>query len=561
MLQLLHIENIALIEKADIEFGMGLSVLTGETGAGKSIVIDALSAVTGGRTSRELIRTGADAAVITAVFSGEAADKWCAENDATPEEDGSIFLMRKITSDGKNTCRVNGMPVSVGQLRELGEMLLDIHGQNDGRRLLDEQCHREYLDKFGDIDTAEYEKTYRQFKAVENEIESLTLDESEMARKIDNLKFQIEELRRAEITVGEYDEKLSRRELLKNASKLIESVDLAFCALYGEGDTPGVVDMISEAESSVTYAAKYSENMQDLAGRLSDLRYSAQAAAEELRDFRADLDFSPEELDALEGRLSLLSRLMRKYGGSEEAMLEYLAKCEDELDTIEFSSDRIEKLEKQLVQLREETANKAHELSEERKSAAESLKQRIEAELSHLNMAGVYFCVELCPVNTKEGFGAHGCDEIRFLMSANAGEDPGRISKIASGGELSRIMLAMKNVLANNDEIGTMVFDEIDTGVSGIAAQRVGEKLYDLARQKQVICVTHLPQIAVMSDIHFAIDKRQEKDRTFTYINMLDFEGRKHEIARLAGGENVTDTMLASAEEQLKSADKYKKSI
>jgi DNA repair protein RecN (Recombination protein N) len=560
MLQLLHIENIAVIEKADITFGPGLNVLTGETGAGKSIVIDALSAVIGGRTSKELIRTGASAATVTAVFSGVDLTEWLDDNGIEKDEDGALLLMRKVAADGKSTYRVNGCPVTAAQLRELGGLLIDIHGQNDGRKLLDESAHRGYLDSFGGhreaLDT--YAAAYKALRDKQAEIEKLSMDESEKERRLDSLRFQLGELEKADIHPGELAEKTARRDLLKNASKVTDALDSALYALNGGDSTEGAVALIKEAESQTASAARWADSLKSIAERLKDLLYNAQDVTEELRDQRGGLEFSPGELDALEQRLDTLRRLMRKYGGSEEELLAFRDKCRSELDEIEFSSEKLVKLEKELEQLKSDAVKKACVLSDKRREAATRLEARIKAELSGLNMAGVRFQVAFDAVGGDLGLNGAGCDEVRFLMSANAGEAPGRISHIASGGELSRIMLALKNVMTENGELATMVFDEVDAGVSGIAAQRVGEKLTDLSRDRQVLCVTHLPQLAVMADVHFEIEKKTENGRTFTYVNELSLEGRKKELARLIGGEHITETTLASAAEQLKAAEAYK---
>jgi DNA repair protein RecN (Recombination protein N) len=564
MIQLLHIENIAVIEKAELLFGSGLNVLTGETGAGKSIVIDALTAVTGGRASRELVRTGAAGASVTAVFSAAdspAVTAWCADNGIEPDEDGKLFLMRRITPDGKNTCRISGCPVTVSQLRELGGLLIDIHGQNDGRKLLDESAHRGYLDAFGRLqdDVACYTEAYKALRDKLTEIEKLTMDESEKERKLDNLRYQLGELEKADIRPGEIAEKTARRELLKNASKLTDALDRALEALYGGDDSDGAVALLGAAETQTAGAARYSDALNAVSQKLKDLLYAAEDVTEELRDIRSDLEFTPSELDSLESRLDLLRRLMKKYGGSEEELLSYRDKCREQLDEIEFSSDRLVKLEKEMELLKADAQKKAALLSEKRRETAKLLEERIREELGGLNMAGVRFKVEFEDVKGAFGLGFSGRDDVRFLMSANAGEAPGRISHIASGGELSRIMLALKNVLTENDDVGTMVFDEVDAGVSGIAAQRVGEKLSDLSADRQVLCVTHLPQIAVMADTHFEIEKKTSDGRTYTYVNELDREGRKKELARLIGGANITETTLLSAAEQLKAAEGYKK--
>jgi DNA repair protein RecN (Recombination protein N) len=481
-------------------------------------------------------------------------------NGVTPDEDGKLFLMRKITADGKNACRVNGCPVSVAQLRELGGLLIDIHGQNDGRKLLDENAHRGYLDSFAGLDGPlnTYREAYKKLRDKQVEIEKLTMDESEKERKLDMLRFQLDELERAGIKPGEFDEKTARRDLLKNASKLTEALDGALRSLRGGDDADGAVTLIAAAEQRVASAGRYSDSFGPLAERLRDLLFAAEDVSEELRDTLNSLDFSPGELDSLEARLDALRRLMRKYGDGEAALIEHREKCRRELEEIEFASDRLLQFEKELDGLKADALAKARLLSEKRRMAAAKLERRIREELGGLSMAGVSFEVEFGPARGEIGLNDAGCDEIRFLMSANAGEAPGRIKNIASGGELSRIMLALKNVLTENDEAATMVFDEVDAGVSGVAAQRVGEKLSDVSRSRQVLCVTHLMQIAVMADTHFEVEKRTQDGRTFTYVVELDEEGRKHEIARLTGGENVTDTTLLSAAEQLEASARYK---
>ena len=558
MLNLLHIENIAVIEKAEIEFNEGLSVLTGETGAGKSIVIDALSAITGGRVSKDIVRTGAKAASVTGVFTQKMPDEWYEENGIEREDDDQLFVMRKISADGKNSCRINGTPVSVTQLKELGAELIDIHGQNDGRKLLDESFHLKYLDGYctDGAELSEYKEKYRILKDLRAELEALDMDEGEKERRADMLKFQIDEIERANVVVGEMDEKEARRELLKNASRLTESVDSVFAALWGSDRTDGAVTLTEEAESELSSASRYSDKLGELGAKMADVKYALMDIAEEIRDFRDELDFSPGELDEIEDRISLLKRLMRKYGAGEEEILETLEKAKEELDDIEYSDEKKLKLEKKLKSALADAEKCAKTLSEKRKAGAVTLEKRIQDELAHLNMKGVKFKVSF----EKTELTSTGFDEVRFLMSANAGEEPGRIAKIASGGELSRIMLAMKNVLAENDDVGTMVFDEIDTGVSGIAAQRVGEKLWELGVKRQVLCVTHLPQIAAMADNHFVVEKDSTGERTYTRVSALDTDGRKTELSRLTGGDNITAVTLDSAAEQLAAAQRYKDS-
>ena len=568
MIRLLHIENIAVIEKADIEFEPGLNVLTGETGAGKSIVIDAISAVTGGRTSREIIRTGENYASVTAVFSEPENSFWFVENGVEQDDSGELFIMRRISSDGKNSCRVNGTPVSTAQLRELCALLLDIHGQNDGRKLLDEGAHLRYLDEFGghaDV-LNEYRESYRSLEAKKTIIDKLTLSESEKDHHIETLKYQIEELERAGLHRGEYEELTSKRDLLHNASKLTEAVESAHRALYGGdggegvGYSDGAVALIGRAQEEIERASRYADSLRGTGERLQDLRYTAQDIADELRDIRGQLDFKPGVLEELEVRLDILRRIIRKYGDVEDA-LNYLEQCKNELADIEDSSDRLSKLENEMKECLQQTTLLAAMLSEARKNAATVLQKQVSDELQQLNMPGVSFLVEFDDIPSENNINSNGQDEVRFLISANAGETPGRISRIASGGELSRIMLALKNVLGGDQDRGTSVFDEIDAGVSGIAAQRVAEKLIRLARDRQVLCVTHLPQIAVMADAHFEIHKSVESGRTFTHIMQLDFEGRKKEIARLSGGENITETTLKSAGEQLSAAEIFRSEL
>lgn len=555
MLNELHIENIAVIEKADIEFHEGLNVLTGETGAGKSIIVDSLGAVLGARTSRELVRTGAEKGVVSAVFVSDNAKEWLEENEIEVEDE--IFIQRRISADGKNSCRVCGVPVSVAQLRELGALLLDIHGQNDGRQLMDESRHRTYLDFFGGCGEAleVHGENYKKYRGCKREIERLSMDEVEKARLADSLRYQIDELEKADIKPGEEDELASRRELLRNSEKLTESLDAAYSAVYG-ADT-SAQSLSDEAAMYMNKAALISDELKETAALIENASELLYDAAERIRDYRDSFDFSPEEYDRLESRLSLLKKLRRKYNMDESELIEHLESCRIKLNDIEYSDDMLIKLNKELVRLKAECERSASVLTDKRKTAAAQLEVRITQELRALNMPSVRFAVS---VESAE-LDAYGADEVRFLISANAGEELGRISRIASGGELSRIMLAMKTVFSKNDPVGTLVFDEIDTGVSGIAAQRVGEKLADISRGRQVLCITHLPQIAALADSHDLIVKTEQGGRTYTRVIELDRQGRRMELARLHGGENISELTLASAEEQLCAADKYKAEV
>lgn len=560
MLKELHIENIAVIEKADIEFNSGLNVLTGETGAGKSIIIDSIGAVLGERVSRELVRRGADKGRVTAVFElGKTEEQWLNENDIEPEDE--LILQRRINADGKSSCRVCGEPVSASQLRELASLLVDIHGQNDGRQLMDERRHIEYLDAFGDLkdDIDLYRAEYSKFVSLKKEMNRLSMDEIEKERLSDSLKYQIAELERAELKKGEKEELTARRDLLRNSEKLTEALDSAYEVLYG-GDE-NALSMAQNAGYFATRAADVAPELQDAAEKINNAAFSLADAAELLRDFREGLDFSPQEYDNLESRISLINRLERKYGKDEDSLISFLDECRGRLDEIEYADERLAKLQKELSAQINACRKAGLALSGRRKAAGAELEQRIEKELRELNMPSVRFKVNFEPVQNENGFDSTGTDVVSFLMAANTGENLGKISKIASGGELSRIMLAMKNVFAENDTVSTMIFDEIDTGVSGIAAQRVGEKLYTVSGGKQVLCVTHLPQIAAMADSHYLISKEERSGRTYTDVKRLSREGRQRELARLHGGDNVTTLTIMSAEEQLKSADKFKKIV
>ena len=561
MLSLLHIENIAVIESADIQFDQGFNTLTGETGAGKSIVVDAIGAVIGGRTSRDLIRTGAKSALVNALFTALPELPWFTENGLTPDEDGNLMIQREIQPDGRNVCRLNGRPITVAQLRALGRQLLNIHGQHDGQQLLDESCHLDYLDSFGGTapQLEEYRTAFHAFNTIRREMSALEMDEAEKARRIDSLTFQIGELERAELRPGEDEELTQRRELLRNAGKLIDAVERAHFALSGDESQEGAASLIEEAEDAMVTAGDMSPQAAALAAQLSELRANADDLAEQVRDLRGEFDFEPGELDEIESRLDVIYRLKKKYGSTVEEMLDYLERSRRELDDIQYSTDTLARLEKRRDKALKEAQKKAQLLSQARVQAGEALQNRIQTELAQLDMPKVRFQAEFQPKGGEFGLDETGMDEVQFLMSANVGEDLKPIQKIASGGELARIMLALKNVLAENDQVGTLVFDEVDTGVSGRAAQKVAEKLADVARSKQVLCVTHLPQLAAMADTHFSVEKGERKGRTFTQVETLDRQRRKEELARLTSGEHVTVASLESAEELLDAAERYKK--
>ena len=561
MLSLLHIENIAIIESADIAFDGGFNVLTGETGAGKSIVIDAISAVLGERTSRELIRTGAKSAVVNAVFTGSLPIKWLEDNGFLAEEE--LMLQREIQGDGRNICRVNGRPMTVAQLRQLGRQLLNIHGQHDGQQLLDPECHLGYLDSFGKTSplVEEYQAAYRSMAELRKKIAALEMDEAERSRRVDTLEYQIKELERAELRSGEDEELDARKTLLRSSGKLMEAIQEAQFALSGGEDSRGACDLISEAEGAIRSAARLGPQLEELGQKLAALRCEADDAAEVIRDFADEFDFSPEELDQLESRLDVIYRLKKKYGPTVADMLDYLEQCRAELEQIQDADDTIQKLEKELEKAKKEARKRGEALSKARKQAADNLQKRVQEELRQLDMPKVQFVTEFSPSPGQDGMDDTGMDQVQFLMSANLGEAMKPIQKVASGGELARIMLALKNVLAEDDGIGSLVFDEVDTGVSGRAAQKVAEKMADVARRKQVLCVTHLPQIAAMADTHFSVEKGEKKGRTFTNVVRLEQEGRVEELARLIGGVAVTDVLKQSAAQLLEQAEAYHKKI
>ena len=559
MLSLLHIENIALIQSADIRFEPGFNVLTGETGAGKSIVIDSIGAVLGERTSRELIRTGAKSALVTAVFTQVPPLPWLEEN-GFPTGEEELLLQRELQGDGRNVCRIDGKLVTVAQLRELGRQLLNIHGQHDGQQLLDPASHLGYLDQFGGCQPLleSYQEAYRKWHDIRREMDKLQMDEAERSRWVDTLNYQIQELERAQLKAGEDEELSARRTLLRSAGKLMEAVQSAEFALSGDEDRDGACSLIAQAEGEVQGVSSISPELSELSEKLTALRCAADDAADTLRDLSRSFDFSPGELDQVEERLDLLYRLRKKYGPTVEDMLAYLDRCRKELDQIQYADDTLARLEKDLKKAQKEAARRGESLSQARREAAGALQARVQEELRQLDMPKVQFQTEFTPKGGEAGMDETGLDEVQFLMSANLGEALKPIQKVASGGELARIMLALKNVLAEGDQIGTLVFDEVDTGVSGRAAQKVAEKMAQVARGKQVLCVTHLPQIAAMADTHFSVQKGEREGRTYTRLERLDRSQRREELARLIGGASITPSLLESAEELLRQAEQQK---
>ena len=547
MLSLLHIENIAVIERAEISFDRGFNVLTGETGAGKSIVIDAISAVLGERAYRDMIRTGTEKASVRGVFTHVPELPWFADNGV--DYDSETVIQREIFLDGRNVCRVNGCLVSVSILRKLGIQLINIHGQHDSASLFEEENHLAFLDSFGENDALRqtYGEKFSAVTKLRKEIDALTMDEGEKLRRMETLRYQIAEIEKAELEAGEDEILESRRKLLQSAEKISDGMNEAVENLYGTDDTDGAVTMLSIAERALARISKYSEAISELHEKVTDLMYQVQDAAELVRDSRDDLSYSADELEQIECRLDVIHKLRRKYGATCEDILTYLAKAKRDLDEIEFSDDHLQRLKGKLAKAEKEAWDEAIALREQRKITASEMSRRILTELAQLDMPRVQFECRF----TETELSVNGADAVAFYMSANAGEDLKPLSKVASGGELARIMLALKNVLAEMDQVATLIFDEVDTGVSGRAAQKVAEKLRSVAEHKQVLCVTHLPQLAALAQTHLLISKEEREGRTYTTVTPLNIDGRKQELARIIGGAHITETTLKSAEEML----------
>ncbi len=547
MLSVLHIENIAVIEQADITFDQGFNVLTGETGAGKSIVIDAISAIIGERAYRDMIRTGTTKATVRGIFVQVPELDWFQENGIAHEEE--VLIQREIYLDGKNICRVNGSLVSVSILRKLGIQLINIHGQHDSASLFDENNHLTLLDAFASNEALreEYAQAYQAVSSLRSQISRMTMDEGEKLRRMETLKYQIEEISKAGLEIGEDERLEQRRKLLQNAEKLATSLDTATDCLYGGDETEGAASLLAQAQKELSRVGRYTDALSGLLEKVTDLMYQVSDAAEELRDARDELSYSADELERIEERLHTIHKLRRKYGADCGEILQYLEKAKAELDEIEFSDDHLEKLKAKCRKAEDAAWALAKRLRQNRKEAAETLRGQILTELAQLDMPRVQFDCQF----TELELGINGADAVAFYMSANAGEALKPMSKVASGGELARIMLAMKNVLARQDRVDTLIFDEVDTGVSGRAAQKVAEKLRSVAATKQVLCVTHLPQLAALAQTHLLIAKSERDGRTYTTVTPLDLEGRKKELARIIGGSKITETTLKSAEEMM----------
>ena len=550
MLSVLKIRNIAIIENAEIEFSKGFNVLTGETGAGKSIILDSINAVLGFRTSRELIRTGETEAEVTALFSfvGENTKNKLSELGLPTNDDNSLLITRTINAE-RNVCRVNNSMATVSALREIGNTLISIHGQQDNRELLDNETHIGYLDAVASNKELlnEYKTVYSSLCEITSKIKNLMTDEAEKARQIDILSFQIDELTKAEITVGEWEELKNKRTEIQNYEKIGGAYRNANDALSGGDGFSGAVELVLGATKSLSSVSVFSKDAEKLSEKLNDIYYELNDVADTLRFNDGEGEYSRSDLETIEERLDLLYRLSKKYGATEEEMLEFLSKAEEKLNSLTSSEETLDALREERKVILKNAMNIATKLSQSRKETAKIFENNVMEELRFLDMPSVQFNVEFTEVELCE----NGVDSVEFLISANVGEPPKPIAKIASGGELSRIMLALKNVLSDKDEISTMIFDEVDTGVSGRAATKVAQKLKQVSDGKQVICVTHLAQLAVLADNHYLIEKSAKDGKTYTNVTPLDFEGRKYEVARITGGGEITETQLKNAEEML----------
>ncbi|MBQ1413730.1 MAG: DNA repair protein RecN [Clostridia bacterium] len=558
MISKLYIENIAVIERAEIDFHKGFNVLTGETGAGKSILIDSIHAVLGQRTSRELIRTGADRAFVSATFEGistSTAEVLSTLGVEPSQEDGGcLLLQREIRADGRGSVRINDRPATLSLLRSVGRELIHIHGQHENQALLSTERHMKYLDSMGGYadKLAAYAALYREYSDTLREWKQSRVDDAEKERRMDMLRYQIEELESASVTVGETESLKQRRERIVNAERVEQALGAVSAMIGGGEDFDGAQSMMERCCEELLSLSSLLPAAANLCERLRNLGYELEDVAAETAALREDSEFSPYELDEIETRLETLAKIRRKYGDEQEA-LDYLARARQELDTMERSDERLEELAQQARSLHHDTAQAAAEITSLRRAAADRFCEAVGRELTFLDMPRVTLAVDIQPCE----LGPNGADTVEFLISANPGEPPKPLGKIASGGELSRIMLAIKTVLADIDDIDTMIFDEVDTGISGRAAHKVGVKLREVSRSRQIICITHLAQLAAQADTHLLIQKNVEGGRTFTSVRPLDFAERREELARINGGDVITDTMRRTAEELLNNAGFY----
>ncbi|MCM1363550.1 MAG: DNA repair protein RecN [Faecalibacterium sp.] len=556
MLTNLKIENVAVIESANITFDDELNILTGETGAGKSIVIDSINAILGERTSKELVRDGASNAKVTAFFEdiSDTVKASLEELEIDCEDDNSLLITRTITADGRSSCRVNGQPITVSMLKKIGVDLITICGQHDSQKLLQKESHITYIDTLAGIDFLkdEYRMQYRKLIKLKRELLSIKQDESDKVQRLEFLKYQIDELQNANITIGERDELLAEKKKIQNREKIISSLYNAHRILNGDENTAGLMDSLYNLSSFLAQLSDYHAQFETYEKSIDNFRYEMEDCVSALSSEISSMDDNDIDIDSIEERLDLLYRLSRKYGSSEEEMLDYLEKITNEYDSIITSDERVLELESEIDKLSVDVLEKAKAISDKRKAFATQFEIDVMAELEYLDMRGARFKVLFNETSPQE----NGIDEIEFLISANSGQEPKTLSKIASGGELSRVMLAIRCVISGSENIGTMIFDEIDTGVSGRAAHKIAYKLKQISNGRQVICVTHLAQIAAAANNHLFIEKNTVDSKTYTVVKKLDGEQRISEIARIIGGDVITDATLMSARELIDFADK-----
>lgn len=547
MLKTLDIENIAVIEKASVNFSGGLNVLTGETGAGKSIVVDSINAIMGERTSRELVRYGADNAYVSAYFDDicDSALNKLKEFDIELEEDNSLLITRKISANGKSLCKVNGKTVTVSMLKEICSYLVNVHGQHDSQALLNPDLQYNYIDMLLEDKSvlSDYKETFKKLISVRRKLKSFAKDEDIKESLLELLNFQIEELEKADIKVGEREELTQKRALIQKSEDIIKSLNLAISVINGDDENIGIEQACADVSRTLF---KFDET-KDVYDVFNDINDKLELAKDKAEALLLSIDFSPEEIEMIDEKLDLYYKFSNKYGQTEQEMLDYLEKAKEKRNSILFADEELNRLNEEYENLLNITVKLADKLSVERKKTAKIFEEKVKQELAFLDMPKMQFYVDF----NKGNLSSTGYDKIEFLISANPGEPPKSLSKVASGGELSRIMLAIKNIISYNDTIGTLIFDEIDTGVSGRASQKIGLKLKSVSKNTQVICVTHSAQIASNADEHFLIQKKFNDNKTFTCVTPLDFEGRKQELARIMGGLEITDTLLQSAEELL----------
>ncbi len=560
MLSLLHIENIAIIEQADIVLQPGFTVLTGETGAGKSIIIDSIGAILGQRTSRELIRNGAKKGFVSAVFEDipPALKHQLEELGLDTEEDGTVRIQRELSAEGRSVCRVNMRPVSASVLKTLSPYLINIHGQHDGQKLMQEEYHIDFLDSFFEAEPLleQFRPMYAKLHTLRSKIRELEKSGQQREQRIDMLRYQMDEIAAAELKAGEEENLTERRQFFENAGQLAYSLQTASKLLSGNEEDEGAMDLLSRAADELTDVATLSQDLNNLSQKAEEIRYQVEDLAASVAMLAADVDFSPQERDAVEERLDTIYRLRRKYGATVEEVLAYYDKASKELGELENADDRKDEMMEEYHQTLTKAREIAGELSKRRRQAAELLEAKIVEQLKDLDMPKVRISIQ---VSSRTKLNPHGMDEVRFLISTNPGEPVKPLSKIASGGELSRIMLAIKNVLTQTEDVGTLIFDEIDTGVSGRAAQKIALKLGEISRRKQTLCVTHLPQLAAMGDHHLLIKKSLSEEYTFTDVFSLNEEERVGELARMLSGDAITELSMQNAAELLERAAANKK--